>query len=143
MKEEWMQQFRPGYMLLEVFLAMSIATVAIAVASNLQLRAWIRITRDHDELEKIFLIKKSLYAAYQDQLQPTKKVVTQLEQPPIKITTDFEGIPKKSSLAPLKDSAKIARVVGVWKFENAARFNNMIVIVPRVETKQSSEKKSP
>lgn len=128
-------------MLLEVFLAMSIATVAIAVASNLQLRAWIRITRDHDELEKIFLIKKSLYDIYQEQAQRTKKIVTQLEQPLMKITTDFEGIPKKSSLAPLKESIKIVRSVGVWKFENAARYTSMILVMPRSESKQSSEKK--
>ncbi len=128
-------------MLLEVFLAMSIATVAIAVASNLQLRAWIRITRDHDELEKVFLIKKNLYDAYQDQAQRTKKIVTQLEQPAMKITTDVEGIPKKSSLAPLKESAKIVRSVGVWKFENAARYISMILVMPRSESKQSSEKK--
>jgi hypothetical protein len=128
-------------MLLEVFLAMSIATVAIAVASNLQLRSWIRITRDHDELEKIFLIKKSLYDTYQDQAQRTKKIVAQLEQPAMKITTDFEGIPKKSSLAPLKESAKIVRSVGVWKFENAARYTSMILVMPRSESKQSSEKK--
>ncbi|MFA5307222.1 MAG: hypothetical protein WC365_07285 [Candidatus Babeliales bacterium] len=137
-----MQQFRPGYMLLEVFLAMSIATVAIAVASNLQLRAWIRITRDHDELEKVLLIKKSLYDAYQDQVQRTKKVTVQLEQPSMKITTDFEGVPKKSSLAPLKESAKIVRSVGIWKFENAARYASMILVMPRSESKQSSEKKS-
>jgi biopolymer transport protein ExbB/TolQ len=129
-------------MLLEVFLAMSIATVAIAVASNLQLRAWIRITRDHDELEKVLLIKKSLYDAYQDQVQRTKKVTVQLEQPSMKITTDFEGVPKKSSLAPLKESAKIVRSVGIWKFENAARYASMILVMPRSESKQSSEKKS-
>lgn len=128
-------------MLLEVFLAMSIATVAIAVASNLQLRAWIRITRDHDELEKIFLIKKSLYDIYQEQAQRTKKIVTQLEQPAMKITNDFEGVPKKSSLAPLKESIKIVRSVGVWKFENAARYTSMILVMPRSESKQSSEKK--
>jgi hypothetical protein len=129
-------------MLLEVLLAMSIAAVAIAVASSLQLRAWIRVSRDHDDLEKVFLIKKSLYEAYEEPLSRTKKIVTRLENPPMKITTEYYSeIPAKSLLAPFKDDIKMVRVVGDWKFENTSRVNSMIMVIPRLESKTTMGKK--
>lgn len=128
-------------MLLEVFLAMSIAIVAVAVASNLQLRSWIRVTRDHDDLEKVFLIKKSLYAAYSEPNARAKRVVTQLENPPVKIITDFNDVSAKSSLAEFKNNLRMAKVMGTWKFENASRSNTMIMVVPRFESKSTTEKK--
>jgi hypothetical protein len=128
-------------MLLEVLLAMSVATVAIAVASSLQLRSWIRVTRDHDDLEKVFLIKKSLYAAYSEPNVRAQRVVTHLENPPVKITTEFNDVSAKSSLAEFKNNLRMARVMGAWKFENASRANTMIVVVPRFEPKSTPEKK--
>jgi hypothetical protein len=138
-----MRRLQPAYMLLEVFLAMSIATVAIAIASNLQLRAWIRVTRDHDDLEKVFLIKERLYAAYAEPNLHAKKVVTQLENPLIKITTEFKDVPAKSSLAVFKDGVSMVKVLGAWKFENTSRVNAMIMVVPRLESKAKTGKKTP
>jgi hypothetical protein len=128
-----------GYMLLEVFLAMSIAVVAISITINIQLRSWLRVTRDHDNLEKIYLVKKELYVRYLSQPGKTKKTVTKLENPEIKITTQAEEIGPKSSLAMVKERIDIAKSYGEWKFENAQRTITMITTVPKPEPKKQGQ----
>jgi prepilin-type N-terminal cleavage/methylation domain-containing protein len=106
-----------GFTLIEVLIAMAILTSAILIVSNLELRSFLRIARDRDEIEKIFLLKQSVYnVLLKAQNEKFKnKDIQKLEKPELSITTVIEEIPPKSSLKDYKDKLRFVKVQGTWK----------------------------
>jgi len=106
-----------GFTLIEVLIAMAILTSAILIVSNLELRSFLRIVRDRDEIEKIFLLKQSVYnVLLKAQNEKFKnKNIQKLEKPELSITTVIEEIPPKSSLKDYKDKLRFVKVQGTWK----------------------------
>ena len=96
---------------------MAILTSAILIVSNLELRSFLRIARDRDEIEKIFLLKQSVYnVLLKAQNEKFKnKDIQKLEKPELSITTVIEEIPPKSTLKEYKDKLRFVKVQGIWK----------------------------
>jgi hypothetical protein len=130
---------KKGFTIFEVLLAIGILVTAFSVIIFLQTRFLFRVFQDQDEVEKTFLIKKELYNHYLKPPKESRKYVKKLEDSEMTLTTIVEPINKKSSLEPLKDLLRIARMHAVWKKDNAERAADMVTFVPKLE--KEKEKK--
>jgi len=112
-----------GFTLIEVLIAMAILTSAILITSNLELRSFLRIARDRDEIEKMFLLKQSVYTVLLKSRNEKfkNKEIQKLEKPELSITTVLEEINPKSSLKDFKDKLRVVKVQGTWKQDGVPR----------------------
>ena len=85
----------PAFTLIEVILAMGVLTSTIFIISNLMMRSFLRVEECRDDIEKIFLIKRELYANYFRPPKEGKKVVQKIEEPQITITSVLDEIKNK------------------------------------------------
>jgi len=118
----------PAFTLFEVIAAIGILVVAVSMIARLQMRSLLRITRDHDSLEKIFLVRKELNTYCVQWPNVQRKRVVKLESPEMTITTMSNDIEKKSSLASFKDRLKMVRVEGTWKQDRSTRSVDMMMV---------------
>lgn len=109
--------------------------------ATLEFRALSRVLRDRDEIEKIFLIKKELYASFLKLPEKLKTIITKHENPEISITTQFGQIHPKSSLARLKERLQPINTQGVWKRGKDQYDATMIAFAFKPETDNEKEKK--
>lgn len=106
---------RNAFTLIEVIIAIGMLTVAVSVVASLQLRSLFRVLRDRDMIEKIFLIKKDVYAMWLKPPAKQFKKINKLEDKEMAIATVVSGINPKSSLASLGDRLQMVCVTGAWK----------------------------
>lgn len=114
-----------GFTLIEVILAMGVLTSTIFIISGLMLRSFLRVQENRDDIEKVFLIKRELYANYFKPPEDNKKNVQKVEEPAITITSKVYDINKKSSLRDLSKTLKIIRSDAIWKMDNHVRESSM------------------
>lgn len=131
-----------GFTLIEVLIAMAILTSAILITSNLELRSFLKIARDRDEIEKMFLLKQSVYAVLlKTQIEKFKaKEIQKLEKPELSITTILEEINPKSSLKEFKDKLRVVKVQGTWKRDGSPQ--EMILTAVMLRPRDNKEKEN-
>lgn len=118
-----------GFTLIEVILAMGVLTTTIFIISGLMLRSFLRVQENRDDIEKVFLIKRELYANYFKPPREGKKNIQKLETPAVIIKSTLGEINKKSSLYDLKDTLRIIRSDALWKTDRGVREATMISFV--------------
>jgi prepilin-type N-terminal cleavage/methylation domain-containing protein len=128
-----------GFTLIEVILAMGVLTTTIFIITGLMLRSFLRVQENRDDIEKVFLIKRELYAHYFKPPKDDKKIVKKIEEPIVTITSQRYEINKKSSLHELKDSLKIVRSDAIWKVDAFFREASMVSFV--FQPKKEEQKK--
>ena len=106
---------RNAFTLFEVIISIGVLTVAVSVVASLQLRSLFRVLRDRDALEKVFLIKKDVYAMWLKPPVKQYKKTNKLEDKEMAIATVVGGVNPKSSLASLGDRLQMVCVTGAWK----------------------------
>ena len=127
-----------GFTLIEVILAMGVLTTTIFLVSSLMLRSFYRVEECRDDIEKVFIIKRELYANYLKHPKEGKKVVQKIEVPAITITSVLGDIQEKSVFRKLKDKLKIVRSDATWKTDKRTRESSMqsFVFSPKKEEKK-------
>jgi hypothetical protein len=128
-----------GFTLIEVILAMGVLTTTIFIISGLMLRSFLRVESNRDDIEKVFLIKRELYAHYFKPPKDNKKIVKKIEEQAVTITSQLGEINKKSSLHELKDNLKIVRSDAIWKTDKFFREASMVSFV--FQPKKEEQKK--
>ncbi len=118
-----------GFTLIEVILAMGVLTATVFIISGLMLRSFLRVQENRDDIEKVFLIKRELYANYFNPPKDNKKNVQKIEEPAITITSKLDDINKKSSLSDLRKTLKIVRSDAIWKMNNNVRESAMVSFI--------------
>lgn len=119
----------PGFTLIEVILAMVVLTSTVFIISGLMLRSFLRVQENRDDIEKVFLIKRELYANYFKPPKENKKNVQKIEEPAITITTQISEINKKSELRDLSNNLRIVRSDAIWKMNNYVRESSMVSFI--------------
>lgn len=132
---------RAGFTLIEVLMAMGVLIIAVSIIANLQLRSLLRMTRDRDDIEKVYLVKQELFKHLLEQQKQKKKFTSSLENPEIKFTTNVDQIHSKSALADLKENLLWVKTEGQWKLDNDKRSTNMVALVFRPREKKDEKKK--
>ncbi len=135
-----MMHNKGAFTLLEVLMALGIVIMAVSIIANLQIRSLDRMLRDRDDLEKIFLLKRTVYESFLNPPQDQKKGTTKLEDPEVTLTTLVENVSSKSSLAPLKDRLRIVRTRAEWKLMKDKREASMITFVPKPPAEKKENK---
>lgn len=128
-----------GFTLIEVILAMGVLTSTVFIISGLMLRSFLRVQENRDDIEKVFLIKRELYANYFNPPKYNKKNIQKVEEPAITITSKLDEINKKSSLRDLSKSLRVVRSDAIWKMNNNVRESSMVSFIfypKREEQKQ-------
>jgi hypothetical protein len=118
-----------GFTLIEVILAMGVLTSTIFIISGLMMRSFLRVQENRDDIEKVFLIKRELYANYFKPPQDNKKNVQKIEEPAITITSKLDEINKKSSLRDLSNNLRIVRSDAIWKLNKNVRESSMVSFI--------------
>ncbi len=129
----------PGFTLIEVILAMGVLTTTVFIISGLMMRSFLRVQENRDDIEKVFLIKRELYANYFKPPRKGKKNVQKIEEPAITITSELGDINKKSSLHDLSKNLKIVRSDAIWKMNKNIRESSMVSFV--FQPKKEEQKK--
>ncbi len=132
---------RAGFTLIEVLMAMGVLIIAVSIIANLQLRSLLRMTRDRDDIEKVYLLKQELFKHFLEQQKQKKKFTSSLENPEIKFTTNVDQIHSKSALADLKENLLWVKTEGQWKLDNDKRSTNMVALVFKPREKKDEKKK--
>lgn len=132
---------RAGFTLIEVLMAMGVLIIAVSIIANLQLRSLLRMTRDRDDIEKVYLVKQELFKHFLEQQKQKKKFTSSLENPEIKFTTNVDQIHSKSALADLKENLLWVKTEGQWKLDNDKRSTNMVALVFKPREKKDEKKK--
>lgn len=132
---------RAAFTLIEVLMAMGVLIIAVSIIANLQLRSLLRMTRDRDDIEKVYLVKQELFKHFLEQQKQKKKFTSSLENPAIKFTTNVDQIHSKSALADLKENLLWVKTEGQWKLDNDKRSTNMVALVFRPREKKDEKKK--
>jgi len=131
-----------GFTLIEVLIAMAILTSAILITSNLELRSFLKIAHDRDEIEKTFILKQSIYAVLlKSQTEKFKnKDIQKFEKPEVSITTIIEEINPKSELKDFKDKLRVVKVLGKWNHDNTQQemILNALILRPLDDKKMES-----
>lgn len=74
-----MMHNKGAFTLLEVLMALGIVIMAVSIIANLQIRSLDRMLRDRDDLEKIFLLKRTVYESFLNPPQDQKKALPSLK----------------------------------------------------------------
>ena len=130
---------RSAFTIFEVLLAIGILVFAVSIIARLQMRSLSRMLRDHDDIEKIFLIKKELYTIFLRPPMEVKKTKVTLEDPEMSINIRLQDIQKKSKLARFSDSIRLVYCLGTWKYENNPRDSVMVALIPKPEPKKEEK----
>ena len=131
-----------GFTLIEVLLAMAILTGAVLIVTNLEIRSFFKIVRDRDDIEKIFLLKKTMFNVF---LKPQtdkfkQKDLQKIEKPEMTVTTVLEDVNQKSSLKDLRDRLKAVKVQGTWKLDNAPKDMLLLTFILRPIEEQEGKR---
>ncbi len=136
-----MKRFVPAFTFFEVILAIGVLVVAVSVVAQIQLRTLLRLEKDQDEVEKIFLIKKELYQQYINPPELPKRIpVVKEEKPEIDIETQIHSVQPKSPLHIIKDQINVVRSQGRWKLNNVPRTAEMVTFILRSDEQKEKEK---
>ncbi len=117
---------------MEILMAMGVLSFALYAATSTQMKQVARVVRSHDDVGRIFLLKKELYTQLFAQKPLGKPLKIELEQPKCIITTTHNEIEKKSSLAQFSATMSIVTSDGTWKQGLLDRELRMIAIIPTV-----------
>jgi Tfp pilus assembly protein PilV len=120
---------KTAFTLIEVLLALFTLATAATILANLQGRAIFRVIKSRDEIEKIFFIKKDLYALTYNVKKDQKKIVNKLENPEMTITSELVDIQPKSTLKNFRDKIKIAQTDALWIQQGGERQVKMLTFV--------------
>jgi type II secretory pathway pseudopilin PulG len=132
---------RAGFTLVEVLMAMGIVIFAVSLIADLQFRSLIRMTRDRDDIEKVYLVKQELFKHMLEPQKEKKKYTAALENPEIKFSTQVDPINPKSALADLKENLLLVRTEGLWKHDNVKRSTSILALVFKPIPKKDEKKK--
>jgi prepilin-type N-terminal cleavage/methylation domain-containing protein len=104
-----------AFTLIETMIALLIASGVLFWAARMQVGSLNRIVQWRADMDRIFLVKKYLYTFF---LKPpsnlTKPKIKKLEQPQTKIITQYQEIPRKSSLYPWRKSIRRVDSTAQW-----------------------------
>lgn len=131
-----------AFTLIEVLIALFILATTGFVISSVQVRSFLRVKKDEQNIERIFFIKKELYKLLIDPPSAKKSekiLIEKLEDPEMKISSRLIKIPKKSSLYAFKDSLRIAQSEAVWKDNGFVRKQKMIGLL-HYQTEEDEKK---
>lgn len=115
-----------AFTLIEVLIALFILATTGFVLSSVQMRSFMRVKKDQQNIKRIFLIKKELYKLLVTPPESEKPVVQKLENPEMRMTSGMIEIPKKSSLRSFKDNLRIIQTEADWKDTGLVRKEKMI-----------------
>lgn len=118
-----------AFTLIEVLIALFILATTGFVLSSVQMRSFMRVKKDQQNIQRIFLIKKELYKLLLTPPESEKPVVQKLENPEMRMTSGMIEIPKKSSLRNFKDNLRIIQTEADWKDAGLVRKEKMISFV--------------
>lgn len=131
-----------AFTLAEVLLSLFILTGAVYVLSNLQFKSSRKVIKSTSEIERVFPIKKQLYAYFLQPPKTDRPLKVTLDDPNVVITAHKQEIDKKKS--ELKDFAKNVDIIwaeGEWTSGSRKETIKLISFVPKPE-KKNNEKKS-
>lgn len=128
---------KKGFTLLEVLISLLILVSAVSIFSSTQLRSVLRILKEKDYLERVFVVKRELINFIEQQKEKEKKLLrTDIENPEMRVVSQIIDIDKKSSLKSFADDIKIVKSEGVWnKFGTS--YSLPLVTFIKIEEKKS------
>lgn len=112
---------KKGFTLLEVLISLLILVSAISIFSSTQLRSVLRIFKEKEYLDRVFVVKREQIDFIEQQKEKTKKLLKMdIEDPEMRVVSQILDIDKNSSLKYFADDIKIIKSEGVWhKFGNS------------------------
>ena len=119
-----------GFTLLEVLISLLILTAAVSIFSSIQLRSILRISKEKEYLDRVFIVKDQMVGFIEKLEKKDKKVKKifkkNIENPNIKITSQVINIDKRSSLRSFNNDIEIVKINGTWQ-GNGSRQNLSVV----------------
>ncbi len=111
-----MNKRNPAFSMFEAMAALVIASSALFLAARMQVSSFNRMRLLHEQIDRIYLIKKNILLFFiQRPHKVTEKKVEKLETPLVTLSTQYEEIPRKSSLYELHDRLRRVASYGEWK----------------------------
>ena len=127
---------KKGFTLLEVIISLLILVSAVSVFSSTQLRSVLRIFKEKEFLDRVFVVKRELIDFIEQQKEKEKKLLkTEIDDPEMRVVSQFLDIDKKSSLRDFIDDIKIIKSEGVWKNVGNSYSLSLITFVKAKERK--------
>lgn len=107
---------KKGFTLLESLFALIILTIAVSIFSNTQMRSLLRVLKEKDFLDRIFLVRGELLSFLDKQDQKrVNNFKKNIEHPDLKIDCKIIDIDKKSKLKSFMNDIQIVKTQGDWK----------------------------
>lgn len=123
----------------EVLLSLFILAVSMYIFSDLQFRSVRKVRNKHEEVSRIFFIKKYLYKLYINPPIKDKPIIEKIETPEITIKAHKQEInKKKSSLKKFFNDIDIIWSEGTWKSGFEKRTIKMISFVAKPQEKKTT-----
>lgn len=129
---------KKGFSLLEVLVALLILVATVSFYSSTQLRSVLKITKEKEYLDRIFVIQSEFIDFIDKQLEKMQKVLKKdIESPRMKVVSQLMDIDKKSSLNLFVNDLKIVKTQGNW---NSIGNNFVLSFVTFIESEKKEKK---
>ncbi|MFH1461644.1 MAG: prepilin-type N-terminal cleavage/methylation domain-containing protein [bacterium] len=104
-----------GFTLLEVLLSLLILVSAVTIFSSTQLRSVLRISKEREILDRVFIVKSQLIDFIEEQEKKEQKIFKkEIKNPEMKVVSQIIDIDKRSSLKSFANDMKIIKAQGNW-----------------------------
>lgn len=130
--------FKKGFSLLEVLMSLFILVAAVTIFSSLQLKSLLRINKEKNYLDRIFIVRDELINFINQQDEKKKKQSKKnIDEPELKIISEIIDIDKKSELNNFSEYIQIVKTEGAWDyFGNNYSLPFITFVVKEKEVKQ-------
>jgi Tfp pilus assembly protein PilV len=127
---------RVGFTIIEVMIALFIASTTLFALSELQLRSMLKVWQSREDIDRVYIVKKFLYRMYlnPDQIRKTSQ---KFDEPAMQMRIEPVAIHKKSSLAPYTKQLQFLHATATWSRGTATRTLHLYALTPRLQ--QESE----
>ena len=128
---------KKGFTLLEVLISLLILTAAVTIYSSTQLRSILRVSKEKEFLDRVFIVRTELIDFIEKQKEKEQKFLKkEIENPEMKISSEIIDINKKSKLKPFLDDLKIVKTEASWSnFGNS--YNLPFITFIKIEEKEA------
>ncbi len=121
---------RSGFTIVEVMIALFIASTTLFVLSELQLRSMLKVWQSREDIDRVYVVKKFLYRMYlnPDEIRRTSQ---KFEEPSMLMRIEPVPIHKKSSLAPYAKHLQFLKATATWSRGNTTRVLDLYALTSR------------
>jgi prepilin-type N-terminal cleavage/methylation domain-containing protein len=129
---------RSAFTLVEVMIALFIASTTLFALSELQLRSMLKVWQSREDIDRVYVVKKFLYRMYlsPDQIRKTSQ---KFEEPAMQMRIEPVPIHTKSSLAPYAKQLQFLHATATWSRGTATRMLDLYALTPRSPEPEQGE----